>query len=380
MPTDDAKPNLVKRGLRRTATILGTLGTVAIAGLAVAGGAQFLAARADQTPSLPPTEAVPVSVSILEREDGFETTQRYVGLVEAARVADMSFEFGGRVSDILVEEGDQVAAGDVLARLDTELLVAEEERLVAARAALEAQIAFADLSLERRQDLNARGFAPNEALDRATTDRAALAAQIAETDAALRTVEIRVEKSELKAPFAGRIGARMLDPGISVGAGQALLSILEGGQTLVRMGLPLGVDPTSIDRADLTVQGQPHTATLHAVRPDIDATTRTRTVLFTLDGAPQLAFGQTATLEITRRVAASGAWVPVSALREGAQGTWTILVLDDDTRVRTAAVEIIHSEGERVFVQGSFPNGARLVNSGPHRVTPGQQVRVSGES
>jgi len=72
--------------------------------------------------------------------------------------------------------------------------------------------------------------------------------------------------------------------------------------------------------------------------------------------------------------------VPVDALREGAPGVWTVLVLDDDSVVQAAPVEILHAEADRVFVSGPLRDGLSVISAGAHRVTPGQQVaRTDGE-
>ncbi|NNF73464.1 MAG: efflux RND transporter periplasmic adaptor subunit [Rhodobacteraceae bacterium] len=380
MPTTENTPGIFRRALRRLMIVSGTVITIAIAGFAVVSGAEFLAARADQAEKPPAADAVPVSVTLLETEPGFDTQRRYVGAVEAAQATDVAFEFGGLVAELPVGEGDIVRAGDVLARLDTSLLEAERTRFEASREVVAAQLAFADLSLTRREELNARGFAPTEALDRARFDQAALVAQLAEIDAGLQSVAIRMEKSAITAPFDARIGAQLVDRGTTIGAGQALFSLLEEVPPLVRIGLPLSIDPATLETARIILGDRTYDATLFATRPDIDPVTRTRTVLFALSNASEVTFGQTATLAVTQRVDAPGTWVPVAALREGVQGVWTILVADDEDRVRPAAVEVIHAEGDRVFVRGSFPDGARLINAGPHRVTPGQLVRIIGES
>ena len=54
-----------------------------------------------------------------------------------------------------------------------------------------------------------------------------------------------------------------------------------------------------------------------------------------------------------------------------------MLVVDDEDRVRSAAVEVVYSDADRAYVRGSFQNGTQLIKEGPHRVAPGQSVRVT---
>lgn len=376
--TDRSDPKWYRRAARRVSTLLWTGATLALAGGAIALGSDWVATRAASADIPVAADPVPVSVQPLGREDGYTVTRRFLGQVEPAQTADLSFELAGRVMAIAVDEGDSVAAGALIASLDTALLDTEREQLEASRRALEAQLTFAEQSLARRTALRDRGFSPDEALDQARSDRDALRARLGETEAALASVRVRLEKSELRAPFAGRIGARDVDRGATVASGQPVVRLLETARRIVRVGLPLWVDPAAHREAEIELGGAVVRANLSAVRPDIDPVTRTRTVLYTLPDDVEAAYGQTAALTLEQRIESSGFWVPVAALREGAQGVWTVLVVDSDDIVRAAAVEILHADATRAFVRGALENGARLIEAGPHRVTPGQSVRVTG--
>ncbi len=362
---------------RRMVMISVTLATVAGAGVAVVMGSEWLQARANAAGPAASSDLIPVAVDRIVMQDGFTVPRRFVGQVETTQSTDLSFEFAGRVAEVLVDEGDVVTKGAPVARLDTALLDTEITRLMAAREALRAQLAFSERSVARRQALNQRGFASEEAFDQARFTSAELTARISETTAAIRNAEIRIEKSTLRAPFDGRVAARRSDTGATVGMGAAIVTLLETAEPRVRVGLPVDLDIGPDTPVMVTVSGQDYPARLVTLRPDIDPATRTRTAIFSIDG-DQLAYGQSATVRFDRHVAAAGAWVPVRALREGTQGLWTVLIVDDEDHVRPAAVEVIYSDADRAYVRGSFAEGARLIQAGPHRVTPGQTVRVIG--
>ena len=127
--------------------------------------------------------------------------------------------------------------------------------------------------------------------------------------------------------------------------------------------------------AEIEVGGEIFPATLIQFRPDIDPLTRTQTALFAIETVTPPVFGQTATLLLETQVAASGVWVDLDALQEGAGGVWTVLVVDDSV-VKPATVEVLHAEETRVFVRGSFEDGAQMIRSGAHRVVPGQMVET----
>lgn len=358
-------------------------GTVFSVNLALAGGALVLgtgylysqAAGAERVEALPAPivetfEAVQVSSYAVER--------RYAGRIEAARTTELAFETGGTVETILVEEGDTVAAGEVIATLDTRLLEASLTEQRAAREALVAQQEFARVTVNRRQELQGRGFTSQEAFDDARFSLARLTAEIARVDAAISSIEIQLEKTVLRAPFTATVGARQIDEGTAIAGGRAVVSLLEATAPQLRIGLPpeaaTALDPAA--RYTVEVDGRPLLATLDTIRPDLDPTTRTVAVLFTLDdGAGPIPFGQIAELVLSEDVAAEGYWVPVSALQEGIRGLWTVLVVRDEA-VSREAVEVLHVADDRAFVRGALGDGVPIVASGTHRVSPGQSVRL----
>lgn len=116
-------------------------------------------------------------------------------------------------------------------------------------------------------------------------------------------------------------------------------------------------------------------ATLKRLRPDVDPVTRTRTALFSLPADTPVVFGQTAALLSETEVAATGAWIPVDALQSAEGSVWSVLIVRDGV-LDTAAVEILHIDGERAYMRGTFEDGIQIVAAGAHRVVSGQTVSV----
>ncbi|MEL6508336.1 MAG: efflux RND transporter periplasmic adaptor subunit [Pseudomonadota bacterium] len=372
---EDKKPSVMRRIARRVGIILGTVAVVGLAGLGIVAGSDFLAARAEATPPAAGAAATPVAVTPLRIENSYRVPRQFVGQIEAASTSVLSFELGGRVTQVAVEEGDTVSAGQEIARLDTALLEAEKTRLQASRAATQAQLTFAKTRVARAEQLRGQGFSSQETLDETTATRDELTSRIAEIDAALETVTINLEKSVLYAPFAGRIGAHNIDGGETLAAGQAVVTLIETSAPQVRIGLPLSFTKDMLDGAEIAIAGARYPADFIQFRPDIDPVTRTRTALFTLATTDAPTFGQTATLFVQTVIEARGAWVPLDALQEGSGSAWTVLVVEDDI-VRTAAVELLHAEATRAYVRGTFEDGAQLIATGAHRVVPGQSVQL----
>ncbi len=74
-----------------------------------------------------------------------------------------------------------------------------------------------------------------------------------------------------------------------------------------------------------------------------------------------------------------GAWLPLSALTEGAKGLWTVLTVverEDGPLIAREAVEVLHVEHGRAFVRGNLAKESRVVVNGTNRIIPGQRVAL----
>lgn len=368
------KPGMLRRAGRATVRITFTLIIVGIAAVAVQLGSQELSSRADAAPAPDPAPALPVETAPIVLSAGYDVSRAFVGQIEAQRTTSVSFELSGRLDEILVDEGDVVTSGQHIATLDTRLLEAERDRLMASKSALEAQLRFSEQTVERQSRLSDQGFASQAALDQAVSRSDELQSRIAEVVAGLMTNSIQAEKSKIYAPFDGRVTDRRVDGGESIAPGQTLIEIVEDSPPHFRVGVPLDIDATALAAATVDIDGTPHAATLIALRPDVDPVTRTRTALFEIETETAPAFGQTARLRLTSTVETPGIWVPVTSLKEGLRGQWTLLAVSGDSTVRALGVQVLHTQNDQVFVRGAFPDDARLITTGPQRVTVGQIV------
>ncbi|MCA0928075.1 efflux RND transporter periplasmic adaptor subunit [Ruegeria profundi] len=373
-PTEPKRPTLLSRLLRGTVRIGLTVSVIALAAGAVYLGASELTRRANAVPAPDAAAVTPVSVTPIKQETSFTVDRVFIGQVEPQRSADISFELNGRLDKILVDEGEEVVKGQLLATLDIALLEVEQDRLTASRDAIAAQLAFAEKTVERNTKLIGQGFTSQARLDEAVAQQDELLSRIGELDAALRDVTVRIQKSSIEAPFAGRITSRHVDGGETLQSGEMVLGMVEVLSPQVRIGIPLDVNPSLLSNVEIEIADARYQAKLATLRPDIDPLTRTRTALFDLKNGLDVAFGQTARVHVHDPVESVGTWVPTTALKEGARGQWTLLVADAQKTVRVASVEVLHAEDERVFVRGVFPDGTVLIDKGPQRVTAGQRV------
>lgn len=365
--------------LRRVGILAGTLATIVLAIALVAAGSDVIAERAKEAPQVSERRAVSVATQPLLLVDSYEVEATYRGRIEAGRRLDLGFETGGTLAEILVEEGDRVTMGQRLATLDTAILAAQRAAEVAARDALAAQVELARRTAERQRELKARDFASGQRLDEAELALARLRAELQRAEAAIAAKDVALEKSVILAPFDAVIGARLVDDGARIGAGQALFTLFEAATPQFRVGVPTHEAETLAPGLEMSVRlgSDDLPATLQRVRGDIAAATRTQDLIFDLPAGTVAAEGALGTLTLARTVEGQGAWVPSTALSEGIKGLWTIFIVKDGVAYREA-VELVHSDGGRAFIRGHFSGTESVVTTGPHRIANGQPVLAAG--
>jgi RND family efflux transporter MFP subunit len=359
----------------------------------------------------PPVVRVTAAVAIAPAAGGGSTVLNASGYVTARRQATVSSKVTGRVLEVLVEEGMEVAEGQLLARLDaatqgaTERLTAAQ--VVAASSALEetrVRIAEAKLELGRQEGLAAEGFTSQAELDRARAQVQALEARLEaqgdELTVTQRSLALRrqdVTDTEIRAPFAGVVVSKNAQPG------EMISPMSSGGFT--RTGICTLVDMASLEvevdvneayinrvRADQPVEAvldaypdwriPAHVITIVPTADRQKATVRVRIAIDEKDPRILPDMGvkvsfvepQREGAPVSRAVA-----VPRAALRrEGEQDV--VLVVTGEGVLERRAVQVALAEGDRVQLTAGLAAGERVVVEGPPELAAGQRVEVAADT
>lgn len=377
---------------------------------------------------------LPVNLATLEHVDWIEQARSYTGTIRANRRSDLAFELPGKITEVLVEEGQNVETGTVIAKLDTETLQAQHgaikaqlnqanfvldelnagpriEKIKSAQAnvaAAESEYDNAKLKLKRREVLIQKRAIPIEEYDQATfgarTAKAMLdsamerlselragtrsekvAAQLATVqslEASLKEIDVAIEKSVLVAPFTATVTRRFLDPGGIAQPSAPVVRIVEQNHLEAWVGMPVDIASAAKigETVYLDVEGQQIRATSSAKISELDPNTRTQTVIYQIDSdaTSRIVSGQLCKIRVTSRVDTSGVWVPNSALSKGVRGLWSVMTVAPDDRgvlrIQKRDIEIIKTDSERVLAKGTIKNGDLIVIDGVHRVSNGQAV------
>lgn len=328
----------------------------------------------------PAPEPMPVRAIDFVVEPGYQRSLRFTGVVRAQDQTEAGFELPGMLLELAVEEGDQLTAGTVIARLDSSQLDARRRVAAAELASVEADLELARLRAERQRKLRASGAISAQDYDETRLAAVALEGRLESLSAQLRSLDIDLEKSVLRAPWNGVVAQRYLDTGAIVAAGTPVVRLLRTEQLEARIGVPAqylqALQPSREYR--LLLRTGPVAATLCAVRPDVEPLTRTALAIFALPAANQSLDGEPVSLLLQEQIASEGGWLPVSALLEGERGAWAVLRLqarEASTVAVREMVEVLEIDGDRAFVRGSLQSGQTVIADGIHRIAAGTPVR-----
>lgn len=316
-----------------------------------------LSARADARPDAP-------AVQVRVVETGAATSGRWVAAnVRAVLRARIATRLSATVKAVHAQEGTRVRAGQVLVSLSDPDV----------RAALQAaEVALSSASAQERR---ITALARERAATPAELEGAQ--AQRAQAQAAVAAARANLAHSELRAPFAGVIQSRLVEPGDLVGPGQPLLELVGDGLELdaslsedEARGLAVGqVIPFRADHRD-------GTARITALSPGGDALSHRRGLLARVVSAPAgLRSGTFARLEVPASGSAPAAvWVPRSAVVTRGDLTG-VFVASASGHAELRWIALGEPVGEHVPVRAGLAPADRVIDT-PGTLRDGQAVEV----
>ncbi len=331
-------------------------------------------AEEEQTP--PPL----VSTVVIEPQAWQETVDLTAELHPWSAVT-VAAETGGRVVDLLVDHGDQVQKGQLIARLETAGAQAELRRAKARLESSRASLAQASRDLERGKALAeaSEGIVSQDDVERLALAHETRAAEAAEAEAAVLVMQEQVEDMEVRSPFTGVVSERHVEKGSWVAKGDPVVRLLDLRKLKIRASVPsidrmrLSLDQKATFKTD-AVPEVSHAAELRFLGREADPATGTFLVeaATTGDGsAGALLPGLQGTLTLTL-AEHQGLLIPKTALLGSGSGE-QVFVVDGETASRVD-VDTKSVDARRVEVVTGLSSGMRLVTQGQHRLADGQLV------
>jgi membrane fusion protein, multidrug efflux system len=311
-------------------------------------------------------------------------TQEYAAEVRARTETRLGFRVGGKLVQRLVEPGQAVKAGQLLASLDAQDLRLGQEAAQAALAAAQASHALALADFKRYKELHAQGFIGGAELERREATMKSAQAQFDQAQAQARVQGNQAAYASLRADVAGVVTAVDAEPGMVVAAGAPVLRLAHDGPRDVVFAVPedqvaaiqaLAATPGHF-QVRLWGDGQALLpATIREISAAADPLTRTFQVKADVGRAAALRLGQTATMRVELPRTAGVMRLPLSALKEhqGASHVW--LVDPAAMTLRLQPVQVLGADGNEAVVGAGLHPGQVVVTAGVHVLTPGQKVK-----
>jgi RND family efflux transporter MFP subunit len=330
------------------------------------------------------------------RSEPLVQTAPVIGRLVARQAGNVAARVGGPVDSFLVEVGDRVEAGQVIARLDATTLSARRALAAARLASAEAQATTerAELALARQELKRLERLRSSAAFNQARHEDQSQAVIIAEAELAhaqsqidmaiteLQLAEIDHRYAEVRALYDGVITRRLSEAGAYVDLGEPLVSMIADADLEIEVDVPFrliaGLTPGTEVALSLA-DGSRHSARVRAIVPDENPLTRTRavrlTAVFVATERP-LAPGQSATVEVPLGEARRVLTVSKDAVIPGAQAAMVFVVVEN--RAEPRRVELGEAVGGRFEVLDGLSEGELTVVRGNERLRPGAPVRING--
>lgn len=349
------------------------------------------------TPAKPPAAAggapaVPVRAEVAVRED-LDIYLKALGTVTAFNTVTVRSRVQGELHEILFKEGDQVKAGDLLARIDPRPYDVALQQALGMQQQNISQYENAKRDLARYQTLRKQESIAPQQVDTQQALVLKYEGIIKSDQAAVDNARLQLEYTRITAPISGRLGLRKVDVGnlITANDPQGLVVITQTQPiavifTLAETDLPevrqpmlagktLTVD--AYDRADEVRLAQ---GKLLTVDNQIDVATGSFKLKAEFPNSDDMLFpNQFVNVRLHVRTMQQATTVPSGAIMQGNQGPFVYLVQPDMT-VAVKLIKVGPRSGDRVAILEGVAPGDRVVLEGTDRLRAGTRVRVVNDS
>jgi membrane fusion protein (multidrug efflux system) len=346
-------------------------------------------------PALPPAGPPQVVVQTVVAQD-LPLTRTLVGRTAANHTVDIVARVTGTLLERPYKEGEPIAQGAVLFRIDPQEYAASLEAARAKVAQVEAQMAKAENDLKRVEPLAKAGAAPVAELDTARTSLQAAQADLRAAKAQVIRAELDLGYTTISAPFAGLAGKAAADPGALVSPSSGKLCVLDQVD-------PMAVEFTMSEREILAFKAEiaagrlrlvdtehvlvtvalingetyPESGKLsfRAVRIDVSTGTALMRAVFP-NAKGFLRAGQFVRVTLAGATRIGAILVPQSAVILSPTGS-SVYVVKADQTVEARPVTAGTWEGQQWLIEGGLKPGETIIVDGVQKARPGAKVQVS---
>src|SRR6516162_2080279 len=368
--------------------------TVLIAAIAAAGyfgwqryyGPEAAARAENAAKAAARRPPIPVSIAPVEKAD-FPVYLTGLGTVQGFNTVQVRTRVDGQIDKIAFQEGQLVKGGDLLAEIDPRPYQATLDQAKAKKVQDEANLANANLDLQRYTRLGE--FATRQQLDTQRSTVAQLTAQIAADEAAIYNAQTQLDYTQVKTPISGVVGLRQVDVGNIVNAStqtgivtvaqivsiDAIFTAPEDQLPYISEAqkvAPLRVIAITTDGKKPLAEGQ-----LQVINNQVDTTSGTIRLKAVFDNKTHTLWpGQSVSTRLLLKTLKDATVVSDDAIQHGTDGLYAYTVTPDN-KAELRKVKVGQSIDGRTVVDEGLTPGERVITGGQFKVQPGSPVTTA---
>jgi multidrug efflux system membrane fusion protein len=363
-----------------------------IAALAVAGyfgwqryGHEY-AQRAQTAQKAPARNPVPVKTAAVEKAD-FPVYLTGLGTVQGFNTVLVRTRVDGQINSIAFKEGQFVKQGDTLVEIDPRPFGAALDQAKAKKAQDQANLANANLDLQRFTRLGE--FATRQQTDTQRSTVAQLTAQIAADDAAIANAQTQLDYATVKAPFSGIAGLRQVDVGNIVNASTqtGIVTIAQIEPIAVIFTAPeeqlpdiraaLATSPPKVIALSTDGKRVLSTGVLALINNQVDTTSGTIRLKAVFDNKDHALWpGQSVSTRLLVTTLKDATVIPDDAVQHGSDGLYAYSV-NSENKAELRKIKVTKSIDGRSVVDEGLAPGEQVITAGQYKVQPGTLVSTA---
>lgn len=330
----------------------------------------------------PPLQFLPSDLLAVTPRD-LRQTLSVTGSLRAINQAAVKARVAGEVREVLVREGEAVTAGQVLVRMDESDYRARQAQSEAALVAARGQLAIAVKARDNNRALLERGFISKNAFDTAASQYDIALANVDAAAGALAVTKKALADTVVRAPIAGLVASRNVQPGEKVAVDGKLLDVVDLSKMEMEVAVPtsdiLSIAPGQEVAVRVEGLAQPMPARVARINPATQAGSRSIMAYLQLDNPQSLLragmFGE-ARLTLSKKSGVLA--VPQSALQGTGDSVFVYAIEGDRLERRTVQTGLTGSDGDAVLVEitGGLAPGAQIVRRNLGNLPAGATVKV----
>ena len=330
----------------------------------------------------PPLQFLPLDLLTATPRD-LRQTLSVTGSLRAINQAAVKARVAGEVREVLVREGEAVTAGQVLVRMDESDYRARQAQSEAALVAARGQLDIAIKARDNNRVLMERGFISRNAFDTTASQYDIALANVDAAAGALAVTKKALADTVIRAPIAGLVASRSVQPGEKVAVDSKLLDVVDLSRMEMEVAVPtsdiLGIAPGQEVAVRVEGLAQPMPARVARINPATQAGSRSIMAYLQLDNPQSLLrsgmFGE-ARLTLSKKSGVLA--LPQSALQGNGDSFFVYAIEGDKLERQTVQTGITGSDGDAVLVEitGGLAPGAQVVRRNLGNLPTGATVKV----